>query len=165
MCTAIAPPLPPEPGWQWQGLSQGSKHHSPPSPQWPNHEVGLVQAKLWAWSPLSRQQRPNAMAGAMGPRVGASPGPWCSPGAGTGWGHSLRWGCSRGPTCALGLLQEGRGEVQGLGVEGVVVVSGKHRVQTLLVYPVFGGKALPWEILLVHPDPWGRTLSSRGQSS
>lgn len=24
----------------------------PPSPWWPNHEVRLVPAKLWAWSPL-----------------------------------------------------------------------------------------------------------------
>lgn len=72
----------------------------PLSPRWPNYEVGLVPARLWAWSPLTRQQRPNGMAGARAPRVGGFPGPWCSPGAGSG--------CSRGPTCAVGLLQEGR---------------------------------------------------------
>lgn len=81
------------------------------------------------------------MAGAMGLRVGGSPGPWCSQGAGTSWGRSLGWDSSRGPTCAVGLLQEGRGEVQGLGVEGVVV-GGKLRVQTLLV----------------DPEPWGQKL-------
>lgn len=75
-----------------------------------------MPARLWAGSPLTRQQRPNGTAGAMGPRVGGSPGPWCSPEADTGWGRSLGWGCSRGPMCAVGLLQEGRGEVQGLGV-------------------------------------------------
>lgn len=72
----------------------------------------MVPSSLWVWS---RQQRPNRMAKALGPRVGGSPGPWCSPGAGTGWDYSLEWDCSRGPTFVVGLLQEGRGGDTRLG--------------------------------------------------
>lgn len=100
---------PPKPGWQWQRAFPRPQASYPPSPQWPNHEVGLVPARLWAWSPLM------GWLGPWDPGWGTLLGPSALPGAGSGRSCSLRWGCSRGPTCASGLLQEGRGELQNLG--------------------------------------------------
>lgn len=130
----------------------------PPSPQWPNHEVGLVPARLWAWSPLMGWSWPRD------PGWGALLGPGALQGlalAGVSpWGRAvleglhLQWGyCRRG---------DGRYRTW---VEGVVMVGGKHTVLTLLVHPIFGGRALPWGILLVHPEPSGRTLSGPSQIS
>lgn len=63
------------------------------------------------------------------------------------WGGAILEGHVQQGYCRRG---EGRYRTW---VEGVVMVGGKHSVQTLLVHPVFGGRALPWGILLVHPHP------------
>lgn len=85
----------------------------PTSPQWPNHEVGLVPARLWAWSPLSSSRD---LMGWPGPRDPGW-GPLLSPGALQGlalagvapWGGAVlegqlvQWGyCRKGGT-GLGL--------------------------------------------------------------